>query len=217
MNLGNELYFLHPFVSNSMLSRYSGKYKPEFIKAYAIGTLLDAMLTTSELVDFIRLRVLGYDHQFTQEDFQLCRHLRNICREHPEISNLLRLCIGQEEFYNRGVKFVWDGFEFELDCRIKYDLWSYELGWGCDIKTTTATTMQGFLKQAEALDYDQQRAFYMLNANAPRDILIGVCKIFPYPIFIHRIQKGDAFYNSGIHKVNACAYKLAADRQNKCA
>lgn len=208
MNLGNELYFLHPYINNSRLSQFSGKYKPDFIDAYAVGALLDAMLTTPELVDFYKLRIIGYDFQFTEDQFDICKRMRNACRSHPELIKLIRICQGQEEFYTSGVNFEYDGLSFQLNCKIKYDLWSYQLGWGADIKTTTAKSYEEFIQQAYYFDYDQQRAFYMLNSGAKKDILIGVSKSFPFRIFFHYINYGDPFFKSGIQKVNKNAYAL---------
>lgn len=209
MNLGNDLYFLHPYVSNSALGKYSGKYKPNYVLAYALGTLLDAMITTPELVDFIQLRVFGYDFQFTKEHFDLCRRMRDAARKHPFILELLKICQGQQEFYVQGIELEWDGFSFFLNGKAKYDLWSYVLGWGADIKTTSATTQEGFIRDCYAFDYDRQRAWYMKIAQARQDVLIGISKEWPYKVFVHRIIQGDAFHTSGLHKINECGYLLA--------
>lgn len=215
MNLGNDLYFLHPFVSNSDLSRFMlpGKYTPDLVKAYAMGTLLDAMITAPETVDFIRLRVIGYFYQFTQEQFTLCGAMRKAARANKVVWDLLKLCAGQVEFYRRDIPMQHEGFDFTLNTRCKYDLWSYLLGWGADIKTTAATTHEGFLKSCDLYDYDRQRAWYMLTSGATQDLLIGISKVVPHPIFIHKIVAGDPFYLRGCQKIPSLAYEFERHRR----
>lgn len=208
MNLGNELYFCHPFVSNSDLSRLLPKgYTPDLVQAFAIGTLLDAMCTTPQLVDFIQLRVVGYEYQFTVGDFDLCRWMRDAWRRDKFCQELAAVCAGQEEFYQRGVPFCQADFRFTLDCRVKYDQWSYLLGWGADIKTTAATTLEGFLNSIDRYDYDRQRAFYMHVSGAQRDMLIGISKVAPYKIFPVKLTRTHPIYLSGATKMNTLAFE----------
>lgn len=218
MNLGNDLYFKHPFVSNSDLSRYlpAKRYTPDLIEAYALGTLLDAMLTCPETVDFIRLRVIGYDYQFTAAQFKICVSMRNAARKNKFVWDLLKMCSGQQEFYTRGIILEHQGFRFQLDGRSKYDLWSFLLGWGADIKTTAATTLAGFLKACDLYDYDRQRAWYMRTSGASRDVLIGISKVEPHPIFIHTINAGDPFHLRGLLKMNALCYEYEKERRLIC-
>jgi hypothetical protein len=210
MNLGNELYFLHPFISNSRLtSILPEKRVKNLVLAYALGTLVDAMITTPELVDFIRLRVFGYDYQFTPEQFQLCKAMRNAFRSDPVALELLGLCQGQQEFYNNKVPFMHDGFFFEIPCKVKFDLWSWLLNWGGEIKTTSATTKEQFMKYCDEYDYDRQAAFYMINAGSKKHMVIAISKVFPHPIFIHCVTAGDPFYQRGYAKITPLAYELA--------
>lgn len=213
MNFGNELYFAHPYVSNSLLTTLlPEKRAKNLFKAYALGTLVDAMITTPEMVDFIKLRVFGYDYQYTPEDFQLCRSMREAFKSDPHALELLQLCIGQQEFYNPAVSFEHDGFEFTLPCKVKFDLWSWMLGWGGEIKTTAATTMAQFMQYCDDYDYDRQAAFYMLNARSLKHMIIGISKVKPYPIFIHAVRAGDLFYSRGLAKITPLAYEMARKR-----
>lgn len=183
------------------------RYTSDLRRAFAEGTLLDAMETTAELVDFIQLRVVGYDYAFTKAQFDLCRDMRNALRKDALYQQIKAVCQGQQEFYQKGVLFYHNDLSFSLDCRIKYDLWSFELGWGVDIKTTAATTLEGFMKSIQSYHYDQQRAFYMTVANARRDLLIGVSKVWPHRIFTVKIQKNDPIFLSGHQKMSTLAYQ----------
>ena len=214
MNLGSDLYFVHPFVSNSDLLRLlpNNGYTPDLRQAFAEGTLLDAMETTPELVDFIKLQVFGYEYPFSQQQFYLCRSMRNELRCDAFYQDIKQVCDGQQEFYERDVHFEHDGFKFALDCRIKYDLWSFLLGWGADIKTTWATTMEGFLKNIDVYHYDQQRAFYMTVSGALRDVIIGVSKVKPHKIFIVKLTRSHPLFLSGIKKASTLAYQYAINK-----
>lgn len=208
MNLGNELYFLHPYVSNSDLTRLLPPTRRlDLTRAFAIGTLLDAMCTTPLLVDFLQLRVVGVSYQYTVSDFDLCRAMRDSWRRDKFCQDLAVICQGQEEFYRSGCSFCHQEFSFELDCRVKYDQWSYLLGWGTDIKTTAATTMEGFLKSIDVFDYDRQRAFYMNVSGAMRDVLIGISKVAPHKIFPVKIHRKHELFLSGSKKMNTLAYQ----------
>lgn len=208
MNLGNELYFLHPYVSNSDLTRLLPPARViDLTRAFAIGTLLDAMCTTPMFVDFLQLRVVGVPYPYTQDDFDLCRWMRDSWRRDRFCQDLSDLCQGQEEFYRPSVAFEYDGFAFGLDCRVKYDQWSYLLGWGADIKTTAATTMEGFLKSVSLYDYDRQRAFYMNVSYAPKDVLIGISKVKPFNIFVVKIDRKHPIFLSGSQKMNRLAHQ----------
>lgn len=208
-NLGNDLYFVHPFVSNSDLLRLlpSAAYTRDLRKAFAEGTLLDAMETTPMSVDFMKLRIIGYDYDFTQEQFDLLRTMRDVLRRDKFYLDIKGVCDGQQEFYERGIQFEHEGFSFGLDCRIKYDLWSYLLGWGADIKTTAATCLIGFMNSIHHYHYDQQRAFYMTVSGARRDVVIGVSKVWPHKIFIVKITHGDNIFLSGHRKMSTLAHQ----------
>lgn len=210
MNLGNELYFLHPFVSNSALSGLlSPVRRVSLVEAYALGTLVDAMITTRELVDTLRLRVIGYDYQFTAEQFKLCRAMRDAFLANVRCRELLAICRGQQEFYVKDVAFEHNGLVFNLDCKAKFDLWSFLLGWGGEIKTTAAATMKQFINYCHDYDYDRQAAWYMHISGALKHVIIGISKVASHPIFIHVIEVGSPMHLSGQAKIQPLAYEMA--------
>lgn len=209
MNLGNELYFTHPYVSNSDLLKFlpAQAFVPDLRQAFARGTLLDAFETSPQYVDTYRRIVLGYPWEYTQADFDLARWQRDSLRKDHLYQDLKSTCIGQEEMYVPSVTFEYDGFYFELDCRIKYDLWSAIMWWGVDLKTTAATSQTAFERAAEKYHYDLQRAFYMHVSGAKKDWLIGVGNVRPYKVFHIRIQAGGEFNLSGRNKMSYLAYQ----------
>src|SRR5690606_12865534 len=73
-------------------------------------------------------------------------------------------------------EFEFEGVNFSLNTRCKWDLWSARLGYGGDIKSTTATTQKQFEEAVRFFDYDRQRAWYMDIAGSRQDVLIGISK-----------------------------------------
>lgn len=207
MNLGNELYFIHPFVSNSDLLKQlpPAQYTPDLRRAFARGTLLDAIETSPQYANFMSLRVTGYDWQYTQSDFYAACRMRDALHKEKYYQDLKSLCIGQEEVYRKGVQFEHEGLSFTLDCRIKYDLWSPLMHWGLDLKTTAATTHSQFLQCIDRYRYDQQRAFYMHVGDARRDLLVAVSWV-NYKVFVVPIQKNDTIHTCGYRKMSYLAY-----------
>jgi hypothetical protein len=200
-------YFSHPYVSNSDLSKLKGDDGREPFEAYRIGTLVDAFITEPEKVDHIRLRIIDRpEYKYSTADFRLATSMRasfvadSFCRQ------LLRTCTGQREMYVEGVGFSYDGIDFTLNTRVKYDLWSDALGWGADIKSTTATTHAQFLSAVEHFDYDRQRYFYMNTSGARKDVLIGISKV-NYKVFILQISDTGLWYSHGQAKTNALAFQ----------
>src|SRR5687768_12842489 len=135
-------YYQHPYVSNSDLSRLKMEMKgmdQEYIDAYRIGSLVDAMITEAGRVDYFRRVLIDTDYSYTQDEIEQCREMRRAFLADPFCANLLKMCSGQAEMYDEHTPFTWDGFDFTLNTRKKFDLWSDALGWGGDIKSTTAT------------------------------------------------------------------------------
>jgi hypothetical protein len=112
----------------------------------------------------------------------------------------------------------YQGYEFKLDVRCKWDLWRSDWGWGGDIKSTTATTQAQFEAAAIFFNYDRQRAWYMDVEGADRDVLIGISKVKPHRIFKIPINRESNFYKSGKEKYMELAFRWSLlFGQNKAA
>jgi len=200
-------YYNRKEVSNSDLTRLKNELYPREMpdptNAFRFGNLIDAMITEPEQVDFFK-RTLG-EHQFTKEDFEKAERMKaafyadKFCREIAEGAE------GQKVM-TRHREFDYDGFEFELDTRCKWDLWRPDWGWGGDIKSTSATTQAGFENAARHFDYDRQRAWYMDISGSDTDIIIGISKV-NFKVFKISINRQSRWYLDGFNKYNFLAFK----------
>lgn len=201
-------YFGRDEVSNSDLSWLNGYWKPQMDevvkeKAYKFGTLLDALVTEPFKVDFFKLQVDGV--QYSDEDFEKGLRMKSAFMNDPFAKNILSQSDTQKVMIvNRSFQF--EGMDFKLDIRCKWDLWMDGLGWGGDLKSTTATTQKQFEEAVRFFDYDRQRAWYMDIAGSNQDVLIGVSKV-NFKVFKVPIRRGDELYEAGFKKYNELAFK----------
>ena len=120
-------------------------------------------------------------------------------------SRILPLSDTQKVMINPCQKFDYD-IPFTLPVRCKWDLWMPSMGWGGDIKSTSATTQEQFESAVRQFDYDRQRFFYMNIAGSDKDVLIGISKE-NFRIFKVFIKRGDELWESGRHKCMELAFK----------
>ncbi|OCB77994.1 PD-(D/E)XK nuclease-like domain-containing protein [Flavobacterium crassostreae] len=202
-------YFGRNEVSNSDLSwlkDYWSDNKMDEVskeKAYKFGTLIDAVITEPFKVDYFKFQVDGV--QYSEEDFEKAILMKKAFMKDPLAENLLKQSDTQKVMITNRT-FTYDEVEFNLDTRCKWDLWMDGLGWGGDLKSTTATTQKQFEEAVRYFDYDRQRAWYMDIAGSNQDVLIGVSKE-NYKVFKVPIRRGDELFNSGFKKYNELAFK----------
>jgi len=82
MNFINDTnYRAFPAVSNSDLTWLEEYWLPQHViidlrKAYANGTLIDAMITEQEKVDYFKLTVTGEDYQYSADEFAAAKEMK---------------------------------------------------------------------------------------------------------------------------------------------
>lgn len=201
-------YFGRSEVSNSDLSWLKSYWQPQMDevvkeKAYKFGTLIDAIVTEPHKVDYFKKQV--EEVKYSDEDFEKGIAMKKAFMADKFASHILSQSDMQKVMIvNR--KFNYDDIEFELPTRCKWDLWMQNLGWGGDLKSTTATTQKQFEEAVRYFDYDRQRAWYMDIAGSNQDVLIGVSKV-NFKVFKVPIRRGDELYESGFKKYNELAFK----------
>lgn len=209
-----EDYFQRREVSNSDLSwlkleLLSSAERRDFTNAYRMGSLIDAMITSPEMINVFKFQLIDTAHgkieQYTQEEFQLCNKMKQAFRQDEFCKNMLRQSTGQM-VKNAPVDLNYCDFDFTMHMRCKYDLWSDILGWGGDIKSTTATSQKQFEDAVRYFDYDRQRAVYMTISGADKDMLIGISKV-NYKIFKVPITRDCELFRSGMEKLNSLAFR----------
>lgn len=201
-------YYGRSEVSNSDLSALKKMLyavdSPDPTNAYKFGTLIDCMITEPEKVNYSTFECSG--ESYTQEDFDKANEMKKAFLRDDFCRNMLERSTPQKVMINPHQRFVTDGFEYYLPTRSKWDLFMDVLGWGGDIKSTTATTHQQFVDAIYHFDYDRQRAWYMDMANSNQDVLIGISKV-NFKVFKVPIKRGDELYRSGKEKVDDLAFK----------
>ena len=99
--------------------------------------------------------------------------------------------------------FDWNGLEFWLPVRCKWDFFGHISG---DIKSTAATTQKQFEAACQHFDYYRSRAWYMDIENTRQDLLIGISKV-NFKIFYVRIIRGDEKHQQGVADYTDLALK----------
>ena len=200
-------YYERDEVSNSSLSElkkelYGGmEYDPS--ESYKFGNLIDHMLTEPDKVDYFDY-TSGED-KLTEDDFKRAEEMKKAFRRDQLAIQILGLSDTQKIMINPCQRFDFD-IPFNLPVRCKWDLWMPTLGWGGDIKSTTATTQKQFEDAVMHFDYDRQRFFYMNMAQSKQDILIGISKV-NFKVFKVPIKQGDRIWKSGQDKCFNLAFK----------
>lgn len=203
-------YYARSEVSNSDLSWVKKYWMPEqkiidFEQAYKFGTLIDCMITEPFKVDYYKLTCAGAQH--VKADFELAKEMKVAFYRDPLAKMLADNSEYQKISVRNGFKIQYEGFEFELDVRCKWDLFAQpKLNISGDIKSTTAETQKQFEAACEYFDYYRQRAWYMDIENTNKDMLIGIskknCKVFKIPI-----TRGDKYYQMGKQHYQELAFK----------
>lgn len=200
-------YYSRSEVSNSDLSAlkkliYGGtEFDPT--EAYKFGTLIDCMLTEPDKVNFYNYTCAG--EQYTAEQFEQAKQMKRAFFKDDLARRMLERADTQAIMF-REMPIEFEGFEFSLPVRCKWDIWMPHLGWGGDIKSTTATSQKQFEAAAMHFDYDRQRAFYMDIAGSNQDILIAISKV-NFKVFKIPIKRGDKFFQSGQDKYRDLAFQ----------
>ena len=205
-----DSYYDRSEVSNSDLSALFKYFNPDFIdydlkEAYRFGNLVDAMITETSKLDFFKLTHDDYEQPFSREQWEQAEAMKKSAYKDDFVRQLLELATFQKVF-SGPVDLTYGNIPFSLIMRCKFDLWMQLLGWGGDIKSTTATSQKKFEDACYHFDYDRQRAVYMTLSGAPKDVLIGISKV-NFKVFKITINKDDDFYNSGMVKFTDLAFK----------
>ena len=205
--VGGASYYQRTEVSNSDLSWLKNQLfprdMPDPTNAYKFGSLIDAMITEPDRVDYFK-RTLD-DEVYSVEDFQKAEAMKRSFWA-DEFSKLIADNADGQKQMTKYLPMNYKGFDFALNVRCKWDLWKSDWGWGGDIKSTTAETQKQFEDACRHFDYDRQRAWYMDIAGSQRDVLIGISKK-NFKVFKISINRDSAFYKDGKEKYLSLAFR----------
>lgn len=203
-----DTYYARPEVSNSDLSAlefyFMNKERMYDLQAaYRFGNLIDALITEPDRCDHLNLRV--DDEQFNPFEWSLAKKMYHAFYADPFCVQLLNNADGQNVIVE-DLLINYEGFEFILPSRCKFDLLAKAMRIGADIKSTVAVTHDQFLKSITHFNYDKQGAFYMDMAKIDKHMIIGISKI-NYKIFKVPMVRDGELYNSGKKKYSEWAFK----------
>jgi len=204
-----DAYFGRPEVSNSDLGWLLDQLNPKanFIdptQAYADGNLLDAMITEAYKVNYFKRT--REDVVYKKSTFDNTIEMKkaffrdDFCRMMMDGADAQKISIAHDKLYQ------WNGVEFVLNVRCKWDIWREDWKWGGDIKSTATETQTQFEAACKFFNYDRSRAWYMDIEGAERDVIIGISKK-NHKVFKIFINRDSDFYKVGKEKYLELAYK----------
>lgn len=204
-------YYSRPEVSNSDLSELQKYWMPEnkFIdleKAYADGTLIDTMITEPHRVDYFKYRVVDYPYQFSKEDFERSKEMKKAFYKDPLCQGILKTCTFQKVSVQPEFHINYDGFEFTIPARAKWDFFNESCDFGGDIKSTACTSQKQCEEAVRYFEYDRSRAWYMDLEKRSNDILIFISKV-NFKIFKVPVKRDGDIYKSGKAKYSELAFR----------
>lgn len=213
MNHNPDEYYRRSEVSNSDLTELKNLLhpRPQFgdkEAAFRFGTLVDAVITEPERVNYYRFTV--DDVQYTEDEFlvaqDMYKSLKMEARRDPFLAKVLEMAETQRFMVNKQQVFEYGGFHFALDTRCKWDWFFPLMNFGGDLKTTFATTQKQFDEAVDFFDWDRSRAWYMDIAQSDRDFIYAISKQNGR-VFKKFINRGDEIYRRGREKYEELAFQ----------
>jgi hypothetical protein len=207
-------YFDLPEVSSSDLGALKREYyglpdnREQLEEIFNFGSLVDAMLTEREKLDYLTLGLRqenGFYIYYTYDTWRRAEVLAEAARKDPVIGRMLDWMVGQYIF-RRTLSFDYQGDEYKIRARCKFDLLAKKLLTGLDFKTTACTTQKQFEESIDFFDWDKQASYYMDISKNNYHWIVGISKKND-KIFKYAIERGDAMHKRGADKYSVWAYR----------
>ena len=212
MNTNPDTYYQRSEVSNSDLTALKELLYPrqqfgDREKAFRFGSLVDAIITEPERVNYYRLTVDNVT--YTEEEFyharEMYRSLRAEARSDRFLRHVLDHASTQRFMVNDAQHFEYCGFPFFLPTRCKWDWWLDDARFGGDLKSTFASSPQEFEEAVDFFDWDRSRAWYMDVARSNQDFIYAISKK-NCRVFKKFIRRDDPVYTRGRDKYEHLAF-----------
>ena len=173
--------------------------------AYRFGSLLDAMITEPGKVNYFN-RSVG-DTQFGQAEFYQATAMKRAFFADTFCKSLATGCDMQKVSVKENWPIDYNGFEFRLDVRCKWDFFRNDIDLSADLKSTACTSQKQFEQSILHFNYDRQAAWYMDIESKNNFMFIGVSKQSPHKIFKVPVKRGSTLYESGKSKYQELAFR----------
>lgn len=175
-------------------------------KAYANGTLIDAMITEPEKVDYFKFKVQGESYQYSSDEFEAAKEMKKAFYKDAFCAAFVKQCKFQHITYQPEFNISHDGFEFNLPAKCKWDLFRPDIDLSGDIKSTACTTQKQVEEAVRYFAYDRSRAWYMDLENRSNDILIFISKV-NFKVFKVPVKRDSSIYKEGKAKYQELAFR----------
>lgn len=204
-------YRAFPAVSNSDLTWLDEYFMPQYKvidlqKAFANGTLIDAMITEPHKVDYFKLRVEGEEYRYSNDEFEAAKEMKKSFYKDAFCSSFVKACKFQHISYNPAFPVDYNGFKFTLPAKCKWDLFRPDIDLSGDIKSTACTTQKQCEEVVRYFEYDRSRAWYMDLEGRNNDILIFISKV-NFKIFKVPIKRDSELFREGKRKYEDLAFR----------
>ena len=140
-SINDTNYRAFPAVSNSDLGWLQEYWMPKNIvidlrTAYANGTLIDAMITEPEKVNYFKLKVEGEDYNYSNDEFERAKEMKKAFYKDAFCSSFVKQCKFQHISYNAAFPVNYEGLDFKVAAKCKWDLFRPDIVLSGDITST---------------------------------------------------------------------------------
>lgn len=210
VNCSDREYFDLPQVSNSDINWVKENTSSKDAignkeDVYRFGSLLDAVVTESERINFFK-KTLD-DQPVDLAEWNKSIRMRKSFFRDKFCLNVYANSKSQVVMTN-DVTLEIEGVQFTMPMRCKWDFLDETVPWqwGADLKSTAAISQEQFDAALTHFGYDQQMVLYMTIAGIKQVIVLGVSKV-NYKVFRKVIREGDELYKSGVNKLKYWGWK----------
>jgi hypothetical protein len=172
--------------------------------AFRFGSLLDAMITEPEKVDYFKMQVDGI--QFSKDEFEKAAAMKKVFFADPFCKSLAGQCKMQKVSIQESFGIDYNGFRFTLPVRAKWDFFAERIDLSGDLKTTSCTTQKAFEETIDKYSYDRQAAWYMDIEGRNNFMFIAISKV-NHKIFKVPVRRGDTIFKRGQEKYQELAFR----------
>lgn len=209
--INHNNYRRYPAVSNSDLSWLQEYWLAKDIiidlrKAYANGTLIDAMITEPHKVNYFKRTVEGEDYTFSFDEFEAAKEMKKAFFKDRFCASFVQSCKFQHISLRPSFPVHYEGLNFSLPAKCKWDLFRPDIDLSGDIKSTACTTQKQCEEALRYFNYDRSRAWYMDLEGRNNDILIFISKV-NFKVFKIPVKRDSEIYKDGLLKYQELAFR----------
>jgi hypothetical protein len=164
------------------------------------------MITEPHKVNYFKLTVEGENYQYSADEFEAAKEMKKAFMRDAFCAAFVKQAKFQHITYRPDFKINYEGFEFSLPAKCKWDLFRTDIYLSGDIKSTACTTQKQVEEAVEYFAYDRSRAWYMDLEQRSNDILIFISKV-NFKVFKVPVKREGRIYKEGKQKYQELAFR----------